>query len=304
MTNILSRFLKGGTSSDISTALEQARADLAAAERAVTVAEKAYTDGLLTEQPAALRKLADAKQDALIEVDRYGAIIGKLEAQLERAAASEAESARLADYKKAQELADTARKKMQKDYPKAAEAIRAILRELAEAEIAVRAANENLPEGAQPIFGPEASRGTPTLYREELGEEVVELWCGAGDRSTPIPDHLQSRVHPEQRIRRGENELRGSLPTDSGSMDVVRSRLIRRKFRSQQGGRYVAPLASEIALPPLQAGASAFWKPEPGSPNDILSQLNKPLIEPPAPTERPVEIEYFAAPKEMMHATE
>lgn len=298
MANILARFLKGGSSTDISTAIEQAKADLSTAESAVVSAENAYDDALLTETPVALRKLSDAKQDAAIEVDRCRAVIAKLEGQLERATASEAEISRLASYEKAKDLSEAARKRLIKDYPKAAENIRSILRELAEAELAVRAANDNLPEGAPVLQGPEVTRGAPTLYREELGEEVVELWCGVGDRSTPIPDNLQSRVHPEARIRRGETELRGSLPTSSSSMEVVKRRLIRRKFRSQQSGRYVAPLASDVALPPLLAGASDFWKPESGGAHGVLQQLNKPLLEPAASAERPIEIEYVPAPKE------
>jgi hypothetical protein len=305
MANPLRKLLgSGSTSADIGAALERAQADLAAAEAAVIAAEAAYDDGLLDLDKSALRKLLDAATEAKIEVDQIKAKVAKLEGQLEKATAAGAEDGRRAAYEKAKAASDTARKRLVRDYPKAAESLRDILRELAAAAIAVDTANENLPEGAARLEGVEADRSTNNQWREVVDEEVVELWAGIGSQSSPIPDELQRQVTPDARLRRGvasngEEALCGHVRVESGdTLEVVRRKFIRRRVLPDVGGFIAPPLHSEIVLPALFAGGDAYFTPNNYTPVRLIEELAKPMRPRPEQQKRETVFEYVLAPKE------
>lgn len=303
MANPLKRHLGTSTSSAaIAAALDKARAEFAVAESAVQAAEKSYDDGLLELDKAALRKLLDAAAEAKIDVDQINAKITKLETQLEKALASEAEDARRERYNRAKELSDAARKKLHRDYPKACDGLREILQAIAEAEAAVAESNVDLPEGASRLEGPEADRSTPALWKEVVSEDVVDLWAGVGSQSTPIDAELQRHVHPDARLRRGvadtgEEALCGRVRMENGgTLEVVKRKFIRRRVLPDVGGHTAAPLASEISLPPLHSGASPFWQPCSPTPASVLAELQKPMKQQPGrPTREPL-YEYALAP--------
>ena len=300
MANPLRKLLGAGTTSaDIAAALDKAQADLIAAEAAVGTAEQAYDDGLLELDKAALHKLLHAATEAKIDRDQVQAKIARLSTELEKAQASEAEAGRRERYARAKELSEAASKKLLRDYPKAAESIRSLLGDIAAAAEAVSAANADLPEGAARLSGPEDFRSTTTLYREEIGEEVVDLWVACGDRSTPISDELQRKVQPEARPRRGDDTLYGKVHTDSGHwLEVEQRRFLRRRFLPQQSGRVIGSLASDLSLPPLYAGADAYWSAANYTPARIVEELAKPLRGRPQDPERKPEVEFANPPKE------
>ncbi len=258
------------SSTELAAALDKARADLVAAETAVTAAEAEYDAALLVETSAALRKLHDGITDAAIDRDRASAVIGKLERQYEAAVVAEAADARQQQYDRAKAASEAAEKRLRAEYPKAALAIRGLLAELAAAALAVREANADLPESAAPLSDPERSRSEPNLYHEVLSEDIAELWTTI-DGTTPIADELQRAVRAHEKHRRGmmtdrsdsqERPLAyGSVQTEHGHLEVVRKRFRRTKFLPDVSGRHVAALASEIVLPPLEAGASPYWSP-------------------------------------------
>lgn len=280
------------SSADIAAAISKAQADLEAAEAAVTAAERSYDEGLLELDKPALRKLLDVATEAKIDIDQVRAKIAKLQQQHADAIEAEADRERRAAYDKAQALAEAARKRLARDYPKHALAIRDMLREVAEADVAVQAVNADLPEGAARLAGPESDRSTPTLYREDIGEEVVDLWCGAGDLSTPIPDDLQRKVQPNERPRRGDNMLYGRVRTENGVLEVALRRFLRRTYLPHQIGRSIESLSSSINLPPLHAGASPFFEPANHAPARLLAELEKPLLPRPQDPERVPEVEH------------
>ena len=298
MTNPLKRLLGAGTSSaDIAAALEKTRADLTAAEKAVEAAEKQYEDSLLDLDKPGLRKLLDTATEAKIDRDQQQAKIARLSTELQKATAAEAEAGRRERYARAREMSEAAQKKLLRDYPKAAEAVRALLGDIAAADLAVSAANADLPEGAGRLAGPEEFRSTANLYKEILDETVVDLWCDSA--GTPIANDLQGRVLPEARPRRGDDTVYGQVETEHGKLEVHKRRLLRRRFLPQQSGRVIASLASDLSLPPLYAGADAYWSASNFSPARIVEELNKPLRGRPEDPERKPEVEHANPPREI-----
>lgn len=286
------------TAADIAAALDKARAELVTAEAAVGTAGRAYDDGLLDLDKVALRKLLDAAAEAKIDVDQINAKTAKLEKQLEKATAAEAEDGRRAAYARAKELSEAASKKLQREYPKAAEGIRDILKCIAEADMAVVEANADLPEGVARLEGPEADRSTPTRYREERGQAVVDVWVACGDRSSPLPDSMQRQVRPEERPRRGDNTLYGRVQTASGNwLEVEKRRFTRVEYLPHESARAITSLAASLNLPALYAGESPFWEAYNHAPYQVVAELDKPLLPRPAQGERNVEVEWRDAPK-------
>ncbi|GAA4178808.1 hypothetical protein [Shinella granuli] len=294
------------SSGDLAVALEKAKAELEAAEAAVVAADEKYQGSLLSEDAAALRRLADAKTDAVITVDICRAKIAKLERQHADALEAEAADQRQRRYDEAKAASEAAEKRLRKEYPRAALAIRELLAEVAAASIAVREANADLPDGAPALAGPEHSRSQANLYQEVLTEDVVDLWATI-DSASPIDSALQRHVRTREKGCRGQMRDRsdtdenpmtyGVVQTEHGTLEVVLKRFRRRKFLPDQGGRHIGSLASEIVLPPLDADATPFWSPAHDQ-RDAASQAAAELKPAPKRAERSPEYEYSLAPKE------
>lgn len=298
----LTKFFGGRQSSgDIAAARSKAEAELEAAEAAVTAAETDYEAGLLDLDKVALRKLLDAKTEAQIEIDQVRAKIAKLEKQHDAALEAEAADARQRRYDEAKAATEAAEKRLRKEYPRAALQIRELLAEVAAASMIVRAANEDRPEGAPVLLDPEYSRSQHPLYQEVLTEDIADLWTTI-DSSTPIRDDLQRHVRAHEKRRRGmmtdrsdseENPLQyGTVQTEHGTLEVVLKRFRRMKFLPDQGGYNIGSLAGEIVLPPLDAGASPYWKPEYDQ-RAAAAQAAEQLKPKPARAERVPEFSYI-----------
>lgn len=307
MGKILSKLLGKSSSTDISGAITKAQAELAQAEAAVTAAEEQYEANLLTADKKALRGLLDAKTEANIDVDQARARIQRLERDHEAALEAEAESERQQQYDKAKELTATARKKLG-DYEKAALQIREVLRAIAEADVAVDAANGNLPTGAARLEKAEDVRSAPNLYKEVTKEELVELWAYIGQQSVPVEHQHRVRVeHVGKRIRSRWDEgdfdeggyEKGYYTTDSGAViEAVKRRFVKRTFLPDETGHFAASLASVVSLPPAIVGGPVFFEPGSYHAPGLLAKLDQPLPPRRIRAERKPEIEYVLAPKE------
>ena len=307
MSKILNRLLGKSSSTDVASAIEKAKAELQAAEGAVIAADEKYQGSLLSEDAAALRRLADAKADAAITVDICAARIAKLESQHAEALEAEAADRRQVAYDQAKALADAARKKLA-TYEKAAMQIRDVLRTIAEADIAVDAANADLPDGAARIEKPEDCRSTPNLYKKVLKEETVDLWSAIGQQSVPV-EH-QHRVRVERvgkRIRSRYDDdgfdeggyEKGYYATDGGgSIEVVKRRFIKRTFLPDDTGHFAAPLSQKVELPSAIVGGPTFFEAGNFTATRLLSELEKPLPPRQLRAERKPEIEFSLAPRE------
>lgn len=307
MGKLINKILGKSSSSDIAAAITKAQAELEAAEAAVAAAEEQYEANLLAADKKALRALLDAKTEANIDLDQARARAHRLERDHETALESEAESERQVAYDRAKELTAAARKKLG-EYEKAALQIRDVLRAIAEADVAVEAANENLPAGAARLGKAEDVRSSPNLYKEVTKEEIVELWAGIGDQSRPV-EH-QHRVRVERvgkrvRSRWSEEDFdeggweRGYYATDGGgTIEVVKRRFIKRTFLPDDTGHYAASLASAVSLPPAIVGGPVFFEPGSYHAPGLLAKLDQPLPPRRIRAERKPEIEYVLAPKE------
>ncbi|PWE52412.1 hypothetical protein DEM27_31185 [Metarhizobium album] len=312
MGKLINKILGKQSSSDIAAAITKAQAELEAAEAAVAAAEEQYDAHLLTADKKSLRGFLDAKTEAGIDVDQARARIQRLERDHEAAVESEAESERQAAYDRAKELAATARKKLG-DYEKAAMAIRDVLRAIAEADVAVEAANADLPDGAARIEKPEECRSSPNLYKKVLKEEVVELWAGIGDQSRPVEHQHRVRVeHVGKRVRSRWSEEdfdeggweKGYYATDGGgTIEVVKRRFIKRTYLPDDTGQYAVSLASAVSLPPAIVGGPVFFEPGSYHAPGLLAKLDQPLPPCRIRAERKPEIEYVLAPKEVALAS-
>lgn len=267
------------TSIEIGTRLAKAREDAVSAAAGVNTAQAAYADALLTASAPALRKLAEARSDATIRVDQLNALVSKLEVDLDLATEAEAEASRYEQYAAACALAESARKQLFADYPKAAEKIRAVLGAIAEADIAVEAANQNLPAGATPIAKPEGSRALPNLPEEIVSEDTVELWVMDGN-SSPLPAEQQDQV-----------DRNGRIAINGRQYNCTRRHFRRREFLPPVFGRYVRQLASEINLPGLAFGEGSYWKPVSGT-GEAPRQLAEPRRPPAVDGPRAPVVEY------------
>lgn len=301
MSKVVKFFGLGRQSSgDLAVALEKAKAELEAAEAAVVAADEKYQGSLLSEDAAALRRLADAKTDAIITVDICRAKIAKLEKQHADALEAEAADQRQRRYDDAKAASEAAEKRLRKEYPRAAMAIRELLAEVASASLAVQAANADRPEGAPAILGPEHSRSQANLYREVLGEDVVDLWATI-DSASPIDSTLQRNVRTHERGRRGQMRDRsdsdenpmtyGVVQSEHGTLEVVLKRFRRTKFLPDASGRHIGSLASEIVLPPLDADATPYWTPAYDA-HDAARQATAELKPAPKRAERVPELSY------------
>lgn len=294
------------SSGDLAVAITKAQAELEAAEAAVTAAEAAYDAGLTELDKPALRKLLDNATEAKIDVDQVRARIAKLERQHADAIEAEAADQRQRRYDEAKAAAEAAEKRLRREYPRAAMAIRELLAEVASASLAVQAANADRPEGAPVILGPEHSRSQHQQYREVITEDTIELWSTI-DSATPIRDELQRNVRAHEKGRRGmmrdrsesdENPLLyGTAQTEHGPLEVVRKRFRRVKVLPDQSGYLTGPLACEVVLPPLDASASPYWTPAHNQ-QDAANQAAAELKPAPKRAERSPEYEYSLAPKE------
>lgn len=299
MANPLRKLFGSGTSSaDIAVAIDKARSDLEAAETAVVTTEQAYDENLLTADKKSLRAFLDAKTEAGIDVDQARARIQRLERDHEAAIEAEAADRRQVAYEKARASSEAARKRLTSEYPRLAKEVRALLKTIAESDVMVDTANEDLPDGAKRLEKAEDFRSQATRYREELGQSVVDAWVPVGDRSTPLPDEMQRRVRPEERERR-DGTLHGQVQVESGRyLDVERRRFTRVEFLQHDDGHTIDSLASSLNLPALYAGASPFWVASDYRPPRVLAELEKSLLSPPARAERTVEVEWRNPPKE------
>ncbi|MFB9795055.1 hypothetical protein [Shinella granuli] len=311
MGKLINKILGKSSSADLAAAITKAQAELAAAEAAVADAEAQYDANLLTADKKSLRAFLDAKTEAGIDVDQARARIHRLERDHEAAIEAEAESERQVAYDRAKELTAIARKKLG-DYERAAMQIRGVLRAIAEADVAVEAANENLPAGAARLGKAEDVRSSPNLYKEVTKEEIVELWAYIGDQRTPVEHQHRVRVeHVGKRIRSRWSEddfdeggwEKGYYTTDGGgTIEVVKRRFVKRTFLPDDTGHFAAPLHQKVELPPAIVGGPVFFEPGSYHAPGLLAKLDQPLPPRRIRAERKPEVEYVLAPKETADA--
>lgn len=274
----------------LASGLDQARAAFAEAEGTYATADAAYRDGLLGDEKA-LAKLAAGRTAAEMHRDRAAALVQRLTRRSAEAAAAEAEEDRRAAYQQALAARDAAAARLVAEYPGLVAHLLDLVRELAEAGIAVEAANRDLPAGADPLIDAERiARTIPGLAREVVTDIELDLWSpeAGGD---PIPEDEQHRV-----IAQGGDKGYSSTKTGTGQSFFRKRRFRRVAFRREVAPAYMSALASGLALPPLREGDPLAWSPEhpiASSPRGVLARIGgieAAAMQDRAPAARPIEI--------------
>ncbi|MCJ2018619.1 hypothetical protein MKK84_14430 [Methylobacterium sp. E-065] len=239
---------------DIERGLPQAEAELTAARDAAEAAERQYRGSLLSGDEARTRQLDAARREAQIRLDRATALteaLAERHREAEEIAADERARAEKADrvqrYQDAARQAEEARELLSVHYPQLAGDIVAVLRAVAEAEVAVMSVNRDLPEGAEPLEPVERTVRNPARAgRRLISAEDVVRYCRPGE---PLPKVDQSRVVVNR-------DGGASIQPEFGSIE----RLVPRRYREE---RYEVPLptvplldlATAVKLPGLLLNA-------------------------------------------------
>lgn len=215
---------------------------------------------------------------------RAAALVDALRERLAAAEDRETEVARVEKYEAARRQADDAAAALREMYPHLAGGLVDLLRGVAEAELAVADANDDLPRGADRLPGVEARvRDVPGSARELIGEQVVELWCRPGER---MPGTLD-----QSRVQVGHGEAGYIRPPSGPVVNVVRRQYIERRYAESAPGNFAYSLAVTLNLPGLRAnGPPIFKAADPiatPSPREVLRMLDSFAAHAASPTEPP-----------------
>ncbi|MER8653445.1 hypothetical protein [Mesorhizobium sp. M0847] len=234
----------------------------AAAEKLEADRRRVLLDGTDKDLEAIETKIAAANRD----IERAYAAKAELERRLEAAAITETQQERTVKYDAAKAQADAAAKLLATKYPAIGREFVALLKTLAEAQLAVDLANHNLPDGAVPLVDPEfAMRGRPGQPEKTLKEERVTLWCYDSPGIQVMPPDKQDEMN-----RRHPGEDVGSV---QGQRRAYRRRLIRRTYVPWQSPQRPVGLAT-IEIPALKIGdPPIFASPSFSDARSVLAKL-------------------------------
>lgn len=296
------------TTAQLADALTDARRAAADATHSVERQVEAVAAGYLDaddKRAAARSKLADLRAEA----EDAAAILAEVERRHGAALAADEDARRQAVYADAKAKADAAALALAKTYPKLAAGLVAMLKDLAEAQLAVVAANASLPDGAIPLADPEMmARGFSGFPREIVSDEDVEAW-GSIERSVPLDEQFQSAIYD---VGNGYGK-RGHYIGGQQSMGEPAPNYRRRRFRKVTyreavPGVHPYSLACAIRLPTV-VGERMLWGSDhlvhdpaltasmmgEGQPDAVLARvaIAEPLLNarPPKP-ERVLKVEY------------
>jgi hypothetical protein len=225
------------------TELEKARADLAEAE-AARAAKPEASDLELDELDAAVHRNSTLVTRA---EERHGIALRRHEDAVQAKKAAERDALQKAARAKAEAVA----KSISKRQCELTLGFLELMREIADAEIALQAAG--LEDAS-----PEQATRSRDLPEKVLHEDTVELWAYPRD-ALPLPTDQQLNVLPELNdSRRGKLQYRDA--SGYGSNDVELKRFRVRRFLPAFRGRANA-LAQSLRLPPLVGPYGDIWEP-------------------------------------------
>lgn len=252
------------TAADLKAAL--AAIDLQGAEAVAEAMEAERRRVLLDGTDKQLAEIEARIIAANRDVERLYAAKEELERRIEAATVVEAQQDRAVQYAAAKAQSEAATKLIATKYPAIGRDFVALLKTLAEAQVAVDVANHNLPDGATPLADPEfALRGRPGQPEKTLKEERVTLWCYDSPGVQIMPPEKQEEMN-----RRHPGEDVGSV---QGQRRAFKRRLIRRTFVPWKAPERPVALAT-IEMPGLKAGdPPIFTSPSFADPRSVLAKL-------------------------------
>ncbi|MEE7504169.1 hypothetical protein [Methylobacterium mesophilicum] len=249
---------------DAARLVERARAEHEEAARQLDAAREAYTASLVADDDK-------AAIGAYVEVDRRKVLLARAAAAIElaekvqaEAAERDAEAGRRQRYTEAQARIRTAVKALEA-YPEHARAIRDIFAAVAHANVAMGAANADLPAGAKPLRSAEAQvRGVPGAPERELSREALgSIWHFTGPQEmwgevSPLYWSNIRETGPGKGVlerRDPESKLLHEFPveTRAGGTRVI--------TMPEKAGVMPEALHTQVMLPGLHAADPVIWSP-------------------------------------------
>ena len=249
----------------IEAALADARAQVLAATRDREVAEASYRDGLLDASPAESERHLAEKASATVRLDRAEALVAALVQRLAMAREAETRAARQAIYEDAVAKCEAIKARLPAEYAHHAGALRGLLRDLAEAEVA-RARSEKEAPDFPSIPSPEDEiRGGNGVPEEIISQETVRLWVIDG-QTEPLFEGTQAKVqrHPNDPERGSYSPSRGThmYGSSGGTLHCSLRSFTRTKYREGINGVALDHLYAYVSLPPLNHYGDPFVTPE------------------------------------------
>lgn len=257
---------KNPKAADLLSHVRDARAALQTAEAQRDALRARRADMLTASDVQRVRYKADlaAAEDAAEDAALF---VQELEARHGKAEALEAEAARVSAYDAAKAKAAAVAELLAREYPEIGRRYAELLHQVADAEAAVRAANDALPDGASRLVGPESLvRDEPALPREILSDGVEDRWCIIRDGAGPFAQELVDRDgRGDAKIQR-TGDRTGLLPPPPNAYPrqgtPVELRPYRRiEYLPEQPSHSGARLA-DLEFPGLRCGDRPFWKPK------------------------------------------
>lgn len=172
--DLIARFKRPEAGSDeLAATLEDARGVLAAAEAAMTEADRAYSAGLLEHDADRLQAFKADREAAVVERDRAVALVGSLEARLAQTRAAEAETALQTEIAAVEATAERVGEKIRARYPQLARELVSLLKEISAADRSVAAMNERLHRMGRPeVLTDVQARGLPATGPHQMAHSI------------------------------------------------------------------------------------------------------------------------------------
>lgn len=263
MKNLLSFLTKtsASTADQFEDALQTANEDLGQAEQALAEARRTYDNSKINPDASVSMRAREQVIAAEVQVDRAQALVELAEQRLGEARQAEAEDARRKCFAEAERLNSDASAALA-EYPALAERLLVLLEISARADLAVAAANQNLPAGRAPLVPAEQLvRGQPEVPEEILRQEVRADWQHAG--GSVVEEEHVSLI----KTRDGEH---GSFQLSRGGVSreytVTKRRHRVEKLLPQISAVVPTPLAFGLVLPGVREGEPNIW-PRPSAEN-------------------------------------
>nr|USU32916.1 hypothetical protein NG677_04235 [Methylobacterium sp. OTU13CASTA1] len=248
----------------IEAALADARAQVATAIAEREAVEEVYRDGLLDASPAESERQLAAATAAKVKVDRAERLVAALTQRLAMAQDAEAHAARKAIHDDAQAKCEAIKARLPAEYRHHAGALRGLLRDLAEAEVARARAQKEAPDFPAIPSPEDEVRGGNSVPEEIISQETVRLWVIDG-QTEPMPVEAQAQV-----LRQPSDPERGLwTPPPGGSLAIGGNGITctlrtftRTKYREGVNGVALDQLYAYVSLPPLNHYGDAYCTPE------------------------------------------
>lgn len=255
------------TSADLRAQVPGLEIEVERTRASLVEAEDARTASLLDPDEAAVDRADEAIRIARKKHDRAVALLADLVRRADQAEREEVEGRRRNAYEQAAAARDALLARVEKEFIAPSRTIAGFIASAAKTDAAIRAANRDLPEGADPLAPVEADRATEPVEERIVSEREVRLWCYPG-ASEPLDNETAALVE--------EHADGGVIRSGGRAHPVVRRRFLRVEAIEPQARQWPDALASAVALPAWRVGDPAAWSPaRSGDPETVLAHAQR-----------------------------